>query len=70
MKFPLCMWVCGEREREERGRLEKRCSAKLPGQGERSEETGASWAPIPVQSDEGEEDGKKTQPRIKHMSVR
>lgn len=29
-----------------------------------------SWALTRVWSDEGEEDGKKTQPRIKHRSVR
>lgn len=31
---------------------------------------GVSWALTRVWSDEGEEDGKKTQPRIKHRSVR
>lgn len=69
MKFPVCMWVCGEREREECGCLERRHSAKLPGKGGRPEETGVSWAPTPIQSDGGKEDGKKTQPKIKHMSV-
>ena len=69
VKSPLCMWVCGERKREECGWLERRCLAKLPGQRGRPEETGVSWAPTPVQSDGGEEDGKKAQPTIKHMSV-
>lgn len=49
--------------------MERRHSAKLPGKGGRPEETGVSWAPTPIQSDGGKEDGKKTQPKIKHMSV-
>lgn len=50
-------------------RLERRCSAKLPGAGGRPEVTGVSWAPTPVQSDGGEEGGKKIELRIKHRSA-
>lgn len=70
MTFPLCVGVCGEREREEDGRLERRCSVKRPGQGGRPEEPGVSGAPTRVRSDGGEADGKKTQRRIKRTSVR
>lgn len=51
--FPLCVGVCGEREREEDGRLERRCSVKRPGQGGRLEEPGVSGAPTHVRAMEG-----------------